>query len=203
MFKLFIDPANLITTFGLILGFLGSVAASTSNFNVAILLALSAVLCDTVDGTIARRTRGSPSALHNSLGVQMDSLADVIHSGACPAAFILSFFDFTPVAFCIAIMMLIAAMWRLAYFNVVGVDEQGRYSGLPIFYSPMMLAAAYFSVTVIGLWILVVYAVLTPLLNMALMMKVSRPKGVWKCIFFIILFLQLIYSAALVVGGKS
>lgn len=115
-------------------------------------------LCDAFDGKVAR-TKQNRTEMEMNFGIQIDSLADVVSFGVLPACIgaamlrrsqlLTNFFDANPkswyvllakgVFFGILILYILAAMIRLAYFNV---DEEIRsrteggvrkyYTGLPV-----------------------------------------------------------------------
>ena len=115
-------------------------------------------LCDAFDGKVAR-TKPNRTEMEQSFGIQIDSLADVVSFGVLPACIgaamlrrselLTSFFEASPkawyvialkgVLFGVLILYILAAMIRLAYFNV---DEEVRsrteggvrkyYTGLPV-----------------------------------------------------------------------
>ena len=111
-------------------------------------------LCDAFDGKVAR-TKKNRTEEECRFGVQIDSLSDVVAFGVLPVCigvavirrseFINSLMEnawgivFTVILFAIMIMYLLAAMIRLAYFNVMeemrrSSDSDGRkyYVGLPV-----------------------------------------------------------------------
>ena len=110
-------------------------------------------LCDTFDGKVAR-TKKNRTEKMKKFGIQIDSLSDLIAFGVLPACIGLRTqmpFGFTRFIFeknpmlvqiiltIIAVLYVLAAMIRLAYFNVMeeegeNKDEKGEkiYMGLPV-----------------------------------------------------------------------
>ena len=112
-------------------------------------------LCDTFDGIVARSKHGRTEK-EKCFGGQIDSLSDLVAFGVLPAAIAISLLTsgvrrFTPfneagvfqvysiLYFASALFYVLAAMIRLAWFNVLeihneGVDEAGnkRFVGLPV-----------------------------------------------------------------------
>lgn len=110
-------------------------------------------LCDAFDGKVAS-TKTDRTEMGKKFGIQIDSLSDVVAFGILPAVIGIGAFrtfksTTTPttkgqlflsvVAFIIAIMYMLAAYIRLAYYNVTEEERQqtetGRrttYSGLPV-----------------------------------------------------------------------
>ena len=117
-------------------------------------------LCDTFDGKVAR-TKKDRTAEMKRFGIQIDSLADLIAFGVLPACIGMAMFRsrmqlqvfsgpkiallqeypiiYQSVLTTIAILYVLAAMIRLAYFNVMEESDQNRnangekaYTGLPV-----------------------------------------------------------------------
>jgi len=111
-------------------------------------------LCDTFDGKVARSKKDRTTQM-KKFGIQIDSLSDLIAFGMLPACIGIAMLRYT---MCIPdlsgvtryllthytlqtqiVLSLIAAMIRLAYFNVMEEEDQNRdetgakiYTGLPV-----------------------------------------------------------------------
>jgi CDP-diacylglycerol---serine O-phosphatidyltransferase len=123
--SLFILP-NLFTLSSVFCGFYAIVVCATGptgdDFHRAALLILFAMLFDTVDGRVARLTR-----TQSAIGVQLDSLADLISFGVAPA---LLMHQWSLEAFGMGGVMagfayVGASAIRLARFNVVSTGVRG------------------------------------------------------------------------------
>lgn len=117
-------------------------------------------LCDTFDGKVARMKKDRTAEMKH-FGIQIDSLADLIAFGVLPACIGMAMFRsrmqlqvfsgpkiallqnypiiYQSVLTTIAILYVLAAMIRLAYFNVMEESDQNRdkngekaYTGLPV-----------------------------------------------------------------------
>lgn len=117
-------------------------------------------LCDTFDGKVARTKKNRTDQMKN-FGIQIDSLSDLVAFGLLPACIGISMLRYairTPglsgftcyvlthyqkptqiVLTFIAVLYVLAAMIRLAYFNVMEEEDQNRdetgakiYTGLPV-----------------------------------------------------------------------
>lgn len=117
-------------------------------------------LCDTFDGKVARMKKDRTPEMKR-FGIQIDSLADLIAFGVLPACIGMAMFRsrmqlqvfsgpkiallqnypiiYQSVLTTIAILYVLAAMIRLAYFNVMEESDQNRdkngekaYTGLPV-----------------------------------------------------------------------
>lgn len=83
MSKLKITPSvipNLFTALNMFSGFLSIIYSSNENFVYAGWLIIVAAIFDTLDGLMARLTKSS-----SELGVELDSLSDVVSFGAAPS----------------------------------------------------------------------------------------------------------------------
>jgi CDP-diacylglycerol--serine O-phosphatidyltransferase len=130
------DWANLCTGLGLIFGATAIVLLAAGRTNLGAAFMLAAVLCDLLDGTIARASRGR-TELESTFGGALDSLSDMLHSGAAPALYIAIHGHFAPWAVLLSIGIVVSGGTRLAYFNSVGLGESGTYTGVPIFFMPV------------------------------------------------------------------
>ncbi len=126
----FNDRANLITLVGLCCGFFSIYSSARGATTVAVIALLWALFCDWFDGPVARRTLGRTD-IDRAFGGQLDSLVDLVSSGAGPAMLLLSVGQFNPWFLPGACALMIAGAMRLAHFNVIGMNS-GEYSGLPI-----------------------------------------------------------------------
>lgn len=125
----FRDAANLVTLLGLCSGLVAIYFCARGETVAAAIALLWALFCDWFDGPIARRTKGR-SDVDRAFGGQLDSLADIVSSGAGPAMLLLSVGEFSPWFLPGACLLIIAGATRLAHFNAVA--ESGAYTGLPI-----------------------------------------------------------------------
>ena len=137
------DWPNIVTLLGLCSGVLAIFFALEQNYPAAIIAMLWAVLFDWYDGVVARAMTGR-SEQHKSVGAHMDSLVDLVTSGVGPAILLLSITDFSASAYPGALAIIMAGVLRLSYFDVFGVDSNGRYAGITIDNSPIVISAVFF-----------------------------------------------------------
>lgn len=133
MSRLKITPSvipNMFTALNMFSGFLSIIYTSQSNYIYAGWLIIVAAIFDTLDGVMARLTKSS-----SELGVELDSLSDVVSFGAAPSFLVYQFYfyQFDAAGIIISSLPLIAGGFRLARFNVqlVGFDKK-HFTGLPI-----------------------------------------------------------------------
>ena len=121
---------NLFTAMNMFCGFLSIINTSQGKITYAAWLIIIASIFDALDGAMARLTKSS-----SELGVELDSLSDVISFGAAPAFLIYTIylFHFDAWGIIISSLLMIAGGFRLARFNVqlVGFDKS-FFKGLPI-----------------------------------------------------------------------
>jgi len=144
-----IDIPNIITLLGLSSGILGIYLALLGNFPAAIIAMLWAVLFDWYDGPVARRIPGR-SDVQKSIGAKMDSLADIVSLAICPAIILLSYGQFSAWFFPGALMIVVAGVVRLAYFDVFGVDDDGTIAGLSLDITALVVALVFLLERVLG-----------------------------------------------------
>jgi len=106
---------NLFTAINMFCGFFSIIEASNGNINYAAWLIFVAALFDALDGIVARLTNSS-----SELGIELDSLSDVISFGAAPAFILYKTFlyQFDVYGIIIASLPMIAGGFRLARFNL-------------------------------------------------------------------------------------
>ncbi len=130
---------NMFTAMNMFSGFLSIVSASQGKFIYAAWLIIIAAIFDALDGAMARLTRSS-----SELGVELDSLSDVISFGAAPSFLIYKsyLFQYDTLGIIISSLLMLAGGFRLARFNVQLVGfEKSFFKGLPIPSSAITIAA--------------------------------------------------------------
>ena len=118
-------------------------------------------LCDAFDGKVAR-TKKNRTENEKKYGIQIDSLSDIVAFGILPAAIASSMIPSlkikegfeTPLKillYIIIVLYILAALIRLAYFNVAEEDRQKKEVGNRKFYEglPVTSAALIFPVVLI------------------------------------------------------
>jgi len=141
MNRLRITPSivpNMFTAMNMFCGFVSIINASSGQYNYAAWLIIIAAIFDTLDGWMARLTKSS-----SALGVQLDSLSDLVSFGVAPAYLIykVNLIAYNEIGIIISSLLMIAGGFRLARFNVqlVGFDKT-FFTGLPIPSSAITIA---------------------------------------------------------------
>lgn len=121
---------NLFTAMNMFCGFLSIINASQGKYIYSAWLIIVAAIFDALDGMVARLTNSS-----SALGVELDSLSDLVSFGAAPAFLIYSTYlnQFGVWGIISSSLLMIAGGFRLARFNVqlIGFDKT-FFRGLPI-----------------------------------------------------------------------
>lgn len=139
---------NFVTLLNLFCGCIAVIYAVNNNFVTAVLFVFLGIFFDFFDGLLARKLN-----VQSALGVQLDSLADMITSGLVPGIIMFKLLAFSvdapdkvlmqewssgfqfstiyiaPVAL-IGLCITLASAYRLAQFNI-DEDQQSYFKGLP------------------------------------------------------------------------
>jgi CDP-diacylglycerol--serine O-phosphatidyltransferase len=111
-------------------GFLSIVNTGQQKYFYAAWLIIIAAIFDMLDGVVARLTKSS-----SELGIELDSLSDIVSFGTAPAFLIYSIYlyQFEVWGILVSSLLLISGGFRLARFNVqlIGFDKK-FFKGLPI-----------------------------------------------------------------------
>lgn len=124
--SLFILP-NLFTLSSVLCGYNAILILSdqptSDDFYRAALLIVFALFFDGIDGRVARLTK-----TQSAIGVQLDSLADVISFGVAPAILVYhwSLFELGTAGMFIGFLYVAAGAVRLARFNVTSTGDDGQ-----------------------------------------------------------------------------
>ncbi len=120
---------SILTTFGMFAGFYSIIASINSDFTLAAISIMVAMLWDALDGRVARLTN-----TQSDFGAQYDSLADLVSFGVAPALLVYewSLSDLGRIGWLAAFIFLACAALRLARFNTqVGASDKRYFQGLP------------------------------------------------------------------------
>ena len=181
----------------------------------AILCLMICGLCDTFDGRVAR-TKKNRTEMHKNFGIQIDSLSDLLAFGVLPACIGFAIYNckvdkqsellkfdwgkgvadtanhlqnvHVSIIVAIGALFILAALIRLAYFNVtcdetqaIGQSRQKYYYGLPVTTTaiifPTFMLANYkvpYDLSFIYYFLLIIVGVL-----FVSKFKLVKPKMVW------------------------
>ena len=120
---------HLITTAGIFFGFYAIVQAFTGNPDYAAVGIILAIVCDTLDGRVARMAQSA-----SRFGLEYDSIADTVSFGVAPAMLAFGAGNLHVLGrtgWVMAFLFTVCAALRLARFNVSPGRYRGRFEGLP------------------------------------------------------------------------
>jgi len=158
-----------VTSANIAAGFMAMVAAADGRFELSVYLLVVAILCDVLDGTIARLLGAT-----SEFGHEMDSFSDAVSFGVAPA-FLVYLAVLRPLGFwglMVCLIYLLAGVTRLTRFVLTSDAhvKELRTTGAPI-----PAAASYLMASVLMRDSMSVQAVAAVVLVMSLLM-VSRIK---------------------------
>ena len=142
----FYNYSVILTYLGLTSAIVGMVQALEGSPRIAVLLLLVCGLCDMFDGSIARKCKRSEDA--KCFGMQIDSLCDLVCFGVFPAIIGYSLVPTNVFTVGCMVFYVLAAVIRLAYFNVQETNRMAEnagkreyYLGLPVTSSALIMPA--------------------------------------------------------------
>lgn len=125
-------------------GFLSIIMASMGDFVLSAKFMLIAVVFDSVDGWVARKTKREDIY---GFGKNMDSLSDIVSFGVAPG--VLLYISCMQQGFIlgltIALLVVICGILRLSRFNVTTDMNKDKFIGLPIPTAALILGTLYLS----------------------------------------------------------
>ncbi|WGR93346.1 CDP-alcohol phosphatidyltransferase family protein [Bradyrhizobium sp. ISRA443] len=139
MLRYLLDPANAITASGVLLSGAALSLAMDGRIELAISVALWAMLADHLDGIVASRTRGR-SELAGRIGKSLDGYADLLYGAVFPSIILLRLNGVTTPSATVATLLLLAGALRLSHFNIAGLTADRAFTGVPLSYDVPLLA---------------------------------------------------------------
>lgn len=140
MIKEMLDKANWLTYIGLISAVIGIGMCCLNKIDTAIMLLIVSGICDTFDGTVAKRLRKDKT---DNFGVELDSLADIVSSGVFPVMICISMNFNSVIDMIVYSMFMISSVTRLAYYNIKSGEDSGHFTGVPITTSTILIPLLY------------------------------------------------------------
>lgn len=152
----FYNYTVILTYIGMASGIYGIIATlSRQSPRIGILCLMLSGLCDMFDGTIARTRKRTDD--EKRFGIQIDSLSDLICFGVLPACIGYAVGLRKSYQLVILISYALAALIRLAYFNVMEEHRQDenagkreQYEGLPVTTSALLFPFIFVLIPYIG-----------------------------------------------------
>lgn len=128
----------ILTFLGFVCGSVGLYFAAHGSTNAAIIMLMLAGFCDMFDGKVAK-TKKNRTPEECQFGIQIDSLSDMVCFGLLPPMIAFSAGLQKPLQIAVFSCFSLAALIRLAYFNVteearqkVTTERRKVYEGLPV-----------------------------------------------------------------------
>ena len=194
----FYDYTVLLTYMGFIFGMSGIILAINGQIFPAIICLMFSGLCDMFDGRVAR-TKKKRTTEERQFGIQLDSLSDLVCFGVLPSIIGYNLalndawltFDYK---YLLPIMILfpLAALIRLAYFNVLEITRNSstpvkEYTGLPVTSSALIFPFLYIFRKMIGKYFPLAYAGVMLLVGILFISKIKIKKPSLKVMILFIL----------------
>lgn len=142
MLKFLWDPANAITTAGLVLSTVSLFLALCGHLELAVATALWAVLSDHLDGIVATRTKNRDADVAK-IGKSLDGFGDIIYGAVVPGVILIQLSHASLFAFATSTALLLAGAIRLSYFANFGRSFDGCFLGVPLSYDVPLLALLF------------------------------------------------------------
>ena len=208
----FYNYTVILTYVSLLISTVGIFMAPSHPAAALLCLILSGV-CDLFDGKIAR-TRKTSTDEEKRVGIQIDSLCDVICFGVLPAVIAISHASIAPIPPRGSIIAFLAGLYvlcgliRLAYFNVTEETRQAseggcrsHYLGVPITTAAMVFPLTYVVsrhllrlggiAATLSAWVCPAFLLITAV-AFILPVKVKKPRGVGMIIMGVIGLCEII-----------
>ena len=188
----FYDYTVLLTYLGFASGMMGIYLSILGDPFKAILCLMFSGLCDMFDGKVAR-TKKRRTIEERQFGIQLDSLSDLVCFGILPAMIGYSLGIKEMYLIPLLIFYPLAALIRLAYFNVLEIIRNSiipvkSYTGLPVTSSALIFPLLFAFKKLIGKVFPLVYALLLLVVGVLFISKIRIKKPSMKVmIAFIII----------------
>lgn len=201
MFIGFYRPSVLLTYIGLAFSVTGMVLAFLGYIPAAIMCLILAGVCDMFDGTVARACKRSDT--EKKFGIQIDSLVDTVSFGVFPIVLGICMGFTSRLNTVIYVLYGLAAVIRLAYFNVLAEEKTvfnkkkkenvSYYYGLPVTSIAIILPFTY-NLNIYNSSIFLKAFPLVMLMTAILFVlniKIKKPTGIWYVICSILAVIEI------------
>ena len=172
------NKSVILTYVGLILSTLGLIFVTSGiDIKYGMICLMLAGICDLFDGTVARRCKRTKE--EKEFGIELDSLVDVMSFIALPIV-ILSKINKSIIYLPIAIIYVIFAVARLAYFNIKTADSEKAiksYIGLPVTYAALIFPLVFLLFYLLkNNTFIILYNIITLMVAVLFILKINVPK---------------------------
>ena len=194
----FYDYTVILTYLGFASGVFGILSASTGHLFTWIICLMFSGLCDMFDGKVAR-TKKRRTEEEKHFGIQLDSLSDLVCFGVLPA--VIGYHLGINKCYLIPIIVFypLAALIRLAYFNVLEIMRKGdgpvkEYVGLPVTSAALIFPFLYIFKKFLGRYFIFIYGALLLVVGLLFIskIKVRKPQTKQMVILIVIGVLEIL-----------
>lgn len=209
---MFIGVYNLsvfLTYLGLTFSVVGMGLAFNGYIPCAIMCLILSGVCDMFDGTVARACKRND--MQKKFGIQIDSLVDTVSFGVFPVVLGICMGFTSKLHIIIYVIYVLAAVIRLAYFNVqaeektllskIKKEKVSYYIGLPVTSIAIILPFTYNLNIFMNQMVFMKAYPLVMLITAVLFIlnfKLKKPTGIWFVICSILAAIEIaIISAAI------
>lgn len=201
----FYNYSVILTYAGLASAIFGITQVLQGNFKIALVCLMLSGLCDMFDGKIARSMERTED--EKKFGIQIDSLCDLVCFGVFPAIIGYAVGMRSPVGVVILIVYILAALIRLAFFNVMEEKRQEEtdevrhyYRGMPVTMAALIFPLVFALKRVLGLPFLLLYEAVMLLTAFLFIFDFRVKKAgtnamICMAVFGIIILIRLIFCA--------
>ena len=176
----FYDYTVILTYLGFSSGMIGIFLAITGNTFWAVMCLMFSGLCDMFDGRVAR-TKKKRTNEERHFGIQLDSLSDLVCFGVLPAIIGYSLGIKNTYLIPLIIIYPLAALIRLAYFNVLEITRNSstpvkEYTGLPVTSSALIFPFLYIFRKYLGKYFVLTYGIVLFVVAVLFISKIKIKK---------------------------
>ena len=173
--KKFIAISDIISLSNMTCGFFSVLSSINHNFELAALLMIFAIMFDSVDGWVARKTNRQDTL---GFGKNIDSLSDVVSFGVAPAVFVYTtlntrIYTLQIAVILISLLIIVCGILRLTRYNVIADHiKTDDFIGFPIPGIAFILATFYLS----GLYNFYITLILSAVVSLIMISNIRYPK---------------------------
>jgi CDP-diacylglycerol--serine O-phosphatidyltransferase len=176
------NRANAITLVGACAGLAAALLAVEGHLAYALGTLIVCGICDVFDGLVARTLTRTEE--ERTFGARLDSLVDATSFGIAPPLVLHAAGLTHPAELALLFVYLACAVWRLAYFDTLGLVDSGeskRYRGLPTTFCALGFPVAGLAGFHSGEALRIALDVTAPVLAVLMVapIRFPKPRGVW------------------------
>jgi len=189
----------ILTYTGMLLACIGVFCSINEKYFWAVLLLMLAGICDMFDGAVASTKKRDKNEKY--FGIQIDSLSDLVSFGVLPAIFVYVIAKSGLPSIIAACVYILAALIRLAYFNVLEEERQSSkstqrkvYLGVPVTTIALVMPVFYilFANGIIKNTVLFVVMLLVMAIGFVSPLEIKKPALAGKIIMIVIGVAELV-----------